>query len=217
MSKSIEKNIEIWEGIYSSGQSDLKYPNEMLVRAFNKYKAKMDIKTVLDFGFGTGANLIHFIESGCEVSGVEVSGSAIQIAQKKMKEKNISADLKLMKDYKIPCENDSFDLVVAWQVLVYNDLESFKLTMKEITRVLKKGGIFIGTMTAIGDQTFNNSEKVGEYLYKSKVKEQSDAVCIIVDRQDLNTFFPGVELSIGEYFFNFEGSTSKHWVLVYEN
>lgn len=217
MSGNIEKNIKVWEGIYSRGESNLKYPNEMLVRVFNKYKVEKNIKTVLDFGFGTGANLIHVLESGCEVHGIEVSESAIQIVQEKLEQKNLSANLNLVNDHKLPYKDNYFDLVVAWQVLVYNDMDSFKLTMDEISRVLKKGGIFIGTMTAVGDQTFKSSEKIEDYLYKSSVKTQKDAICIIIDRKDLSEFFPGKELSIGEYFFEFEGSTSRHWIVVYEN
>lgn len=217
MSNSIEKNIEIWENIYSSGQSDLKYPNEMFVRVFNKYKAKKNIKTALDFGFGTGANLVHLVESGCDVSGVEVSESAIQIVKNKLNEKGLTADLKLIDDHNIPYKENSFDVVVAWQVLVYNDLDSFKLTMNEISRVLKKGGLFIGTMTAVGDQTYKISDKIGKYLYRSNVQTQDGAICIIVDSVDLDVFFPNKKLSVGEYFFEFEGITSKHLVVVYEN
>ena len=217
MSNSREKNIELWEKLYSSGLSDLKYPNEMLVRIFNKYKALRNIETVLDFGFGTGANLIHMVESGCKVSGVEVSESAIQIVNKKINDKKLSAELKMIHNSTIPYEDNSFDLVVAWQVLVYNDLDSFKSTMKEISRVLKPGGLFIGTMTAVGDQTYKSSDKIGEYLYRSNVQTQDGATCIIVDTEDLNIFFPNKKLSVGEYFFDFEGSTSRHLIVVYEN
>lgn len=217
MINSREKNIEIWENLYSSGLSNLKYPNEMFVRIFNNYKAQRNIETVLDFGFGTGANLIHMLESGCEVSGVEVSESAIHIVENKLSEKGLSADLNKMHNSNIPYKASSFDLVVAWQVLVYNDLSSFKSTMLEITRVLKPGGLFIGTMTAIGDQTHESSTKIGEYLYKSNVQTQDGATCIIVDKGDLVKFFPNKQLSVGEYFFEFEGSTSRHMVVVYEN
>lgn len=217
MTEIIAKNAGVWENIYSSGLSNLKYPNEMLVRVFNKYKAEKNVDTVLDFGFGAGANLIHFLESGCEVHGVEVSESAIRIVEDKLRGKKMHADLKLINDYKLPYEDNTFDLVVAWQVLAYNDIKSFNLTMGEISRVLKSGGVFIGTMTSIGDQTHKMSEKVAEYIFKSNVETQKGATCIIVDKEDISTFFPDKKLNIGEYLFDFEGSTSRHWIVVYEN
>jgi len=217
VSNIFEKNTLIWEKLYSSGQSNLMYPNEMLVRLFNRYKNERHINTVLDYGFGSGANLIHFVEKGCDVHGVEVSESALQIVKTKLKDKNITANINIIKDGKIPYEDNFFDLVVAWQVLYYNDLESFNQTMDEISRVLKKGGLFIGTMAAIQDYSHELSNKIGDYLYSSNVPSQKGATCIILDKEDLPTFFPGKKLSVGEYYFNFDGVTSRHWVVVYED
>ncbi len=212
-----EKNIEVWEEIYSKGLSNLKYPNEMLVRQFNKYHANKNVKRVLDFGFGAGANLIHIAECGCEVFGVEVSDSAIDLVENKLKEKSLTASLTKVNNHELPYEDNYFDVVVAWQVLAYNNLKSFDDVMGEISRVLKPGGIFIGTMTAVGDISHTMSEKIGDYLYISKVPNQEGATCIIVDKHEVHQFFKNKEIEIGEYYFDLGGIKARHWVVTYEN
>lgn len=214
---SVKKNTEIWEELYNTGRANLHYPNEMFVRVFNKYKNTRAISKVLDYGFGSGANLIHMVEMGCEVFGAEVSESALQIVNNKLQQKNIKANLSVVKVGTLPYEDNSFDAVVAWQVLVYNDIDSFKATMSEISRVLKPGGLFIGTMTAVNDCTHTSSDQIGDYLYQSNIESQKGAICIILDREDLNIFFPDKDLTVGEYSFNFDNVTGRHWVVVYEN
>lgn len=212
-----EKNIAIWEEIYSKGLSNLKYPNEMFIRLFNRHYANNDVKRVLDFGFGAGANLIHIAESGCEVYGVEVSKSAIHLVEQKLKEKSLNAKLTKVENHVLPYEDNFFDVVVAWQVLAYNSLQSFEETMIEISRVLKPGGLFIGSMTAVNDITHVMSEKVGDFLFESKVPNQIGATCIIVDKQEIQQFFPNKVLDIGEYYFDLGGVVARHWVVTYEN
>lgn len=210
------KNIEIWENIYAKGLSNLEYPNEMFVRIFNRYYLDSDINKVLDYGFGTGANLMHMAKRNCEVFGVEVSQSAVDLVENKLENNGLNATLFKLSDNKLPFDENSFDMVVAWQVLVYNNVASFKEAMEEITRVLKPGGTFIATMTATGDISHINSEKIGDYEYTSKVPGQEGATCIIVEKNDLKYFFENKELEIGEYYFDLMGNVSKHWVVVFK-
>ncbi|MCM0626384.1 class I SAM-dependent methyltransferase [Lysinibacillus sp. OL1_EC] len=211
------RNKEIWEEIYSKGLSNLEYPNEMFVRLFNKNFVNNKIGTILDYGFGAGANLIHMAKQNCEVFGVEVSESAISIVQKKLAENSLTAELLKIEDGRLPFEDNHFDMVVAWQVLVYNNLDTFKKAMSEINRVLKPGGLFLGTMTAVRDISHVMSDRIGDYEYTSKVPSQEGATCIIVDKGDLQLLFEDKIIDIGEYYYDFGNSISRHWIVTYKN
>lgn len=212
-----KNNEQIWEDIYAKGLSNLRYPNELFVRLFNGYILNNKVEKVLDYGFGAGANLIHMVEAGVSTSGVEVSESAIKLVDEKLNEKKLQAELKKIENGKIPYPDNYFDVVVAWQVLVYNDMNSYFQALAEISRVLKKDGYFIGTMTATGDITHKMSERVGNYEYISKVSTQEGAKCIIIEKEDLQEFFPNQSINIGEYLFDINGNVSHHWTVTFKN
>ena len=147
---AVQTNSKVWEDIYSQGKGVLSYPNESLVRlTYGLLKPEMH-KKVLDYGFGAAANLVHLARRGFAMTGVEVSVSAIEIAKKHCAQENIQADIQLYAGGRLPFENDCFDAVIAWQVLYYNNWESFFLAVQEIERVLRPGGIFVMTMAGGG-------------------------------------------------------------------
>lgn len=213
----MKKNEEIWENIYAQGMSNLKYPNELFVRLFNGYVSQNRVDKVLDYGFGAGANLIHMLDAGTKACGVEVSDSVIQLVENKLSERNLKSELKKIENGMIPYPDNHFDVVVAWQVLVYNDMDTYFKALNEISRVLKKGGYFIGTMTATGDITHKTSERVSDFEYISKISSQEGAKCIIVDKEDLQQFFPNRKINIGEYLFDINDNVSHHWTITFKN
>lgn len=84
---SFETNKHIWSHIYKAGKNNLNYPSENLVRyLYFLYNGKPEngIK-VLDYGFGSGNNLIHLLRLGMDVSGVEVSKDAKKITLENVK------------------------------------------------------------------------------------------------------------------------------------
>lgn len=210
-------NIEIWDKIYEKNGSNLLLPSEMFVRLFHKYIKREENSIVLDYGCGTGSNLLYMLEKEVEVHGIEVSQFALDIVYSKLVDTNNKAKLTLFDGKTVPYKDDFFDVVVAWQVLYYNDVEGFQQCMREINRVLKPGGLFIGTMCAVGDISYEQSEQIGQNIFLSKVPSQQNAVCIIVDKKDLVDFFPQKNINVGEMMYEFDGVKSRHWVIMYEN
>ena len=101
--------------------------------------------------------MIHLINKGYELSGVEVSDSAKSNLTARLEKLRSKADLRSISEGKIPFEDGKFDVVIAWLVLYYNDWNGFHKAMDEINRVLKPGGVFLGTMCAVGDYSHSHS------------------------------------------------------------
>ncbi len=172
-------NATIWERLYSSGR-DLNYPSDFFVTTVNHTLDPAKEQQVLDYGVGTGANLIFLHQRGFNCSGVEVSTSAMQATINKFKRQGVTGDLKLMPpNGPIPFANDSFDAVVAWQVLYYNTYTSFQNAMTEIRRVLRPGGKFIGTMVAEDDISCTTGESLGNNLYRSQIADQKERYYLV--------------------------------------
>ena len=96
MSFVIKSNVDKYEKLYAKGH-DHQYPNIDLVRLEKKYLTSKN-NNILDYGFGSGENLIHLIKSGYDAYGIEASQNAIELVSKKMKERNIPKEkMKLFK------------------------------------------------------------------------------------------------------------------------
>jgi SAM-dependent methyltransferase len=210
-------NSRVWEDVYKQGKSNLNYPNSFLVSLSHHLFNPAKQRRVLDYGFGTGANLISLAHRGFEVSGVEVSETAVEIVNAKLKAQNLKADLRITSNNRIPHDDGFFDIVVAWQVLYYNTWETLRPAVKEIDRVLRPGGIFLGTMAAPGDASHLHSKPLGNSVYVSNIAGQEGATLLIVDKDQLPQIFSKKSLKTGQFIQSFEGlATNSHWVVSYE-
>ena len=165
----IKHNSITWQKLYSEGKNDLRYPNDVFIRCCYKYLDKSTSR-VLDYGFGTGANLIHLANLGCDVSGAEISNHAVEKTKDRLSEWGLSADLRCIEaGGLLPWPSEYFDAIVTWQVLCYNDWDTWRHAVSELERVLKPGGLFICATAAPGDISQTMSQSIGNGLYKSQV------------------------------------------------
>ena len=92
---------------------------------------------VLEVGCGTGTNLELFSEAGCEVSGVDLSPSMLDLAKEKLGDR---ADLHLGDAADMAFPDNSFDLVVSFLTLHEMPPAVRKPVMNEIVRVAGEDG-----------------------------------------------------------------------------
>jgi len=105
---------------------------------FNGYKGKK----VLEIGCGAGIDLIRFARGGAQVTGVDISETAIDLAKKNFTINGLKADLRVMNGEALDFKDNSFVLVYVHGVLQYT--ANSRQMAEESLRVLKKGGEFIG-------------------------------------------------------------------------
>ncbi|MGE7690963.1 SAM-dependent methyltransferase [Lysinibacillus sp. NPDC097214] len=84
-------------------------PDENLV----SYLEKMMIRPnkVLELGCGAGRNAIYLAKQGCSVVGVDLSNKALQWAQKRVDEANISVELICANIFELNLQEESFDFI----------------------------------------------------------------------------------------------------------
>lgn len=93
-------------------------------------------KKILDWGCGSGIYAKLLTKKGAKVKGFDISEEMIKIAKKE----NPGLDLRVGSGLKIPFKEE-FDIVLASLAIHY--VEDQNKVLKEISRVLKKGGYFI--------------------------------------------------------------------------
>jgi SAM-dependent methyltransferase len=95
-------------------------------------------RRVLEVGCGAGVDLARFARGGALVSGVDLAGSAIDLARSNFEQQGLRGEFQVADGERLPFPDDSFDLVYAHGVVQYT-ADPDRL-VGECRRVLKPGG-----------------------------------------------------------------------------
>jgi SAM-dependent methyltransferase len=216
MHNAAQINSRVWRTLYATGRNDLQYPNDVLVRLSARLFNRARDRRILDFGFGTGANLLHVAGQGYEVYGVEISEHALARTRQRLEAAGLGAELRLIgAEDPLPFEDGHFDVIYAWQVLYYSDLQTWQRKVKEMERVTKRGGLILVATAAPGDVSQLEAEPLGDSVYRSIVSEQEGCILTIPEREALADFFPGRQIEIGEFGFKYGATRTRHWIISY--
>lgn len=134
----------------------------------------------LDLGCGIGQFSRRLMELGYNVVSADISN----IALNKVKEFNKNT-IKLDMEEPLPFVDNTFDLVFANLSIHYFSDEGTKKLMLEIKRILKKDGLFIGSVNGIqGIETLDDyAVKLEDHFYFTKNK-----YIRLFDRKDLKKY-----------------------------
>ena len=131
------KNDEYWKEHINK-----KLEDDIWIKDYKQYfsgKGKC-----LDLGCGIGQYSKELINYGYEVISADISDIALQKVQE-FNNNVIKVDMK----ENLPFSNDSFDLVFANLSIHYFSDQITKNLINEIKRILKKDGLFIGSVNGI--------------------------------------------------------------------
>lgn len=99
-------------------------------------------KDVLDFGCGTGYGTAGLAEVATRITGVDIAPEAIAHARQHYRRDNLEfRDIGSIEDTDLPFADDSFDVVVSFQVVEH--VHAVDRYLAEIRRVLRPGGTFL--------------------------------------------------------------------------
>jgi SAM-dependent methyltransferase len=143
--------VQQYDEFYRKRNPNHVYPVEFVVRAFlgNYPRHRTEPSTYvgkksLDLGFGDGRNMPLLHNLGMHVYGVEISQDICDLTQKRMGRLNIDVTLAVGRNHSIPFDDAMFDIVLACHACYYVDPgKQFNDNIKEVSRVLRPGGLFI--------------------------------------------------------------------------
>lgn len=96
--------------------------------------------SILDVGCGTGSHLELYQRYKCNLYGIDLSPSMLEIARERLGD---TAEFELGNAINMPYEDNKFDLVISMLLLHEMSPEARSTIMEEIKRVLKSDGRFL--------------------------------------------------------------------------
>jgi SAM-dependent methyltransferase len=121
---------------YLDPPSDTVYPLEYAYNLLGDVRGKV----VLDFGCGSGENLIPLVKRGAHVIGIDISPDLIDIAKHRVQEAQIVADLRVQSAYETELSDHSIDVIFC--IALIHHLEIARV-QREMVRILREGGYIV--------------------------------------------------------------------------
>ena len=168
--KLLNLQSQHWESNFSSKPEMFGFePSYSAKKALETFK-KNNITNIIELGAGLGRDTIFFAQNGIYVHAIDYSLSATNIINKRSKENNLDALIKV-ENYdirkKLNCDNENFQACYSHMLfcmaLTNQDLKDLN---QEIFRILKKDGFNIYTVRNHTDGDFKKGTHRGEDMYE---------------------------------------------------
>ncbi len=137
--KHTKRMYDKFGAVYQKGRETpggLPYNEFYEVPSILKAIGKIKGKKLLDIGCGAGVHTNKYAQKDAIVKGIDISKTMIAMAKKR----HPNLEFKVGSITNLPYKNSSFDIATSSLMIHYVD--DLKKAFKEVSRVLKKGGLF---------------------------------------------------------------------------
>ena len=124
------------------------------------FLVEQGVRDVLDIGCGIGRHAIYLAGNGLKVTGLDLSESGLESAREATREAGVEVDFQIGDFTALPIEADSIDLALAWNVIYHGDGDVVRQAIAEIRRVLRPGGLFLGTMISKRHERYGQGKEI---------------------------------------------------------
>ncbi|WP_160680504.1 class I SAM-dependent methyltransferase [Clostridium sp. C8-1-8] len=154
---------EFWEKSFAEKQAMWGVEPSSIAFVVADYFAENNLKDILIPGIGYGRNVNPFTDNNMEVTGIEISQTAINIArQNEIKNKIYHGSVSDM-----PFENKLYDGIASFALIHLLNQSERKKFISDCYNHLKPGGYMIFTAVSEKAPMYGNGTKLGENYYET--------------------------------------------------
>jgi SAM-dependent methyltransferase len=124
---------------------------------------------LLDLGAGQGPDSRYFANQGFSVTSVDFNDLALELSKEKAEKESLKIEfMKLDVSNKLPFDDESFDIAYSHLALHYFSDEITREIFREISRILKPGGIIASLFNTVDDPEILDPAfvKISENFYR---------------------------------------------------
>jgi SAM-dependent methyltransferase len=208
MSTANEQMRETWETSFAEQIARGAYntaPVEALVRSVSYYlrdqRPDGDYSGLhfAEMGCGAGPNLVWLAEKGITVTGVDIAPSALELARQNLERRGLGELVGRLVEGTVSgvpeVQDESLDGVIESCVYQHLPLEDRRAAFREIDRVVKPGGVFVGHMLDQRHTVFQQHQEEQLADDPGSLRLQDGKSNIYLTNIGLSHFFAPEELS----------------------
>jgi ubiquinone/menaquinone biosynthesis C-methylase UbiE len=148
-----EWNEIIREKVYSPEE-----PDEHVMHFAGQLRRKRALR-VLDLDCGAGRHMIYMAKQGFQTFGVDLSGTGLKMAKKRLGKKELRASLVRCDMKMLPFVGLCFGAVICTRAIYHQKIAGIQDTISEIHRTLRKNGLLL--MDFLSKRTYSYGRGMG--------------------------------------------------------
>lgn len=186
-------NDEYWKNNLENHKGEkLDFLSDIWLKKYEELLKKVNVGKALDLGCGLGQYTQFLLNKGFQVISSDISKDVL----KKVKEDNPKTEIiQLDMSKPLPFKDKQFDLVLANLSIHYFDKETTINLLKEIKRILKDDGYFIGSVNS--SKTFKFIKDVAIELEPNYYQEKGRTVRLW-NKEQFDYFFKDFKIDVLE-------------------
>ena len=162
---------------------------------------KRNARRILDLGCGAGRHIIFLAKRGFELHGVDSSKTGLEITKKRLKERELKAEL-INGDMKaIPYANSCFDAIICMNTIYHQRKAELQKTILEVRRILKRNGLILANFHSKRSSRYGKGIKIEEDTFVDETGPEKGIPHHYVDEEELEELLKGfriIELRVDE-------------------
>ena len=167
----VQKTRKAWDERYTRARSRPSYPDEHLVRLLSAVQPG----PALELGCGSGRHLELLYEQGFSpVYGTDTSAKSREMCAERYPEARIRAFQ--YESLRLDLPDHSQSAIVCWGVLHYNSEADIQALLTETRRLLRPGGVLLGTLRAAGDTHFADNPDMAQASLRLFSQDEARAI-----------------------------------------
>lgn len=193
--------------------------SDKTVVTLTKELDKSKIKDVLDLGCGIGRHTFYFAKEGFNVTALDSSSNALNLLRQNLVTLGLRANLLEGNYNRDLFKAESFDFVLAFNVIYHGSRENFQDSIQLVHKWLRPGGLFFFTCPTRKDAKYGNGEQVGENTYKPRNSVHPGDIHYFADEPDIVESlqkFTILNQAIHEHYWDNRGTNqfSSYWEIL---
>jgi len=148
----------------TEGRADWVAPDPEVVDVIPALKQR-GFRDVLDLGCGVGRHSILLASEGFNVTAMDGSHAGLDFASEEAALQRLEISTVCAEMTHLPFNDQSFDYLLAWNVIYHGDLTVVKQAISEIHRILRPGGFAHLTMLSDRNSEIATGEFISEGTY----------------------------------------------------
>ena len=187
--------MKAWNETWKTGEGRAPWlePDPFVFELISRFKEE-GIEKVLDLGFGVGRHTILFAKEGFQVYGIDTSETALSYTSQWAEKEKLSLELKVGEMSRLPFNSESFDLIIAWNVIYHGIADYINQTLKELKRCLRLNGYLLCTLISTRHNKYGLGKEIERNTFVINEEEEKNHPHHYFNKEEINQYLSGFTL-----------------------